>query len=163
MELYYDFRLAGRNAGYYYLNLGTSLLRSHTRFRNGDGLQVSLFEVRHDGERALAYRSGDAGWVDLTQYPADHIPTSAYPLLLPRVIDRPLVYTAISEGDGKLLGDTVLTPASDRIIERRDGRVVRRFTMRDGIPVRIDWGGPVSHLCDGAEEAVRGSELPFVP
>lgn len=162
MELYYDFRIDGRNAGYYYLKIDASHLRSHTRFRVDDTIQVSLFEVRHDGERALAYRCADAPWIDLADYPADHVPTSAYPILLPRAIDRPLVYTAILEGDGLFLPETVLAPSGDEIVESRGGRVVRRFTMRDGVPVQIDWGGPVSHLRDNVDEAVRKSGVKFV-
>lgn len=94
----------------------------------------------------------------MQDYEANHYPTSAYPLLLPRVEDR-LVYISIDEGTGEINGETVLERSGDTITETHRDAVIRRFRMKDGTPIEIDWGGPISTLHETLAEAKAGSPL----
>lgn len=160
-ELFYNFCFGETNHGYYYLRQQDNLLFSEAKFCRENELYTNTFSVKHDGSSVLAYKYGDEAWVDFTSQSAHHFPTSAYPLLLPNAFSKPYVYTAIAEGDGSVLGETILVSEGNEIVETRKGQVVRRFTLEKEVPVAIDWGGPVSHLCTSAAEAVKGSDVTF--
>jgi hypothetical protein len=159
-EFFYDFTLNDQNRGYSYLRFDEKHLYSFTRFLvEDDEIYTNIFSLRLDGERVLACRHGDAEWADLNGQPDDHYPTCAYPLLLSRVTSTGYTYVQVSCDDGEVIGEALLSRAGDDIVETVDGKVHRRFTMRDGVPIRIDWGGAVSHLCATADEAAAGSGL----
>lgn len=161
-DYYYNFKMGEENRGYYYLYHDEETMFSYTRFLIAeDEIFINIFRLKLAGEKILAcqYRTDD--WVDFTNRPANHYPTSGYPLFLSKALKEPFVYTAVYEGDGSIFGETTLTPVDNVIQETRDGKLMRQFTMENGIPVAIDWGGPISYLCADATEAVRDSGLAF--
>jgi hypothetical protein len=94
----------------------------------------------------------------MQNYEANHYPTSAYPLLLPRVEEK-FVYISVDEGTGEIAGETMLERTGDVITETRQGQLLRQFRMKGDIPIEIDWGGPISTLRDSLVEAKAGSPL----
>lgn len=161
-ELFYNFYIGGENEGYYYLNQTGESLFSQTKFLlDGGEVFINTFSLKLDQVKVTAYKYRDGDWVDFSVQPANYYPTSAYPLLLTKAKVKPYTYTAIRESDGAILGETTLKANGDDIIEMRDGQINRHFTMKGDLPVTIDWGGPISHLCQDAEEAVKGSEIVF--
>ena len=161
-ERFYNFYRGEKNQGYYYVKQTDDSLFSQAKFMLEDSeLFTNTFHLKIDQGRVVSYKYRDDDWVDFRSHPADHYPTSAYPLLLSRAVIEPYTYIAIYEGEGSVLGETTLTADGDDIIETRDAQVKRRFMMRDGVPVMINWGGPISHLCQDAKEAVNGSEVAF--
>ena len=87
--------------------------------------------------------------------------------LLRAEIHRPslleLEYFAVEEGTGNVLGKTVLKRVGEEIHEIRAGKTGRRFRMKNGVAVEINWNGPVSHLKDSLKEAVSGSPISVEP
>ena len=162
-EYFYDFTIDGDNHGYSYLSFDHETLYSFTRFLiEKEEVYTNVFSLKLDGGRVLACKHEDADWVDLGDQPPDHFPACAYPLLLPRVASPPYAYIQVSCDDGSIIGKTLLSREGADIVESRDGKEYRRFTMQGDVPVRIDWGGAVSHLCANGDEAVAGSGLDFL-
>jgi len=156
--LYYDFSFGDKNAGYFEVRQSSGKIYMNAKFEMGGELLVNPFEITYEGEKVLAVRAGDGEWLDFSKFPANHYPTSAYPLLLPRVKDE-LGYISVEEGSGRIIGEILLKRVGDTIHESKDGKTIRKFRMKDGVAVEIDWGGPVSHLKSSLEEAVKGSPL----
>lgn len=143
MRLEYDFRIGDRDAGTFVLVDDGAELRQLVSFQADDGSRYeNRYAVRYHEGRATAYRVGDGEWVDCASFPPDHFPTSAYPLLVRGGTAR---YVAIDEDTGALR-PRELERLADRVIERQDGTPIRTFHLRDGVIVRIDWGGAVSNL-----------------
>lgn len=154
------------NHGFYYLSHTEHLLYSHTEFNIPDGIYQNIFQVKLQEDQVLAYKHNDGGWVNVE---SGQYPTSAYPLLLPKLTTGSFRYTAISEDSGDLLGRVKLERIGNDIIETLDdqtgetGKIMRRFVMSpdksDDVPISIDWGGATSFLCKDADEAVKGTNL----
>ena len=155
---FYDFAFADKNAGYFEIRQDKGMIYQNAKFQMGEVTYENPFSLKIEGNRVLAYKMGDGDWVDFTGYPEDNYPESAYPLLLPRVKEE-LSYFAVSEKDGTIMGRTVLKRTEDLIEETRDGKIVRTFRMKNGVPIEINWGGPVSHLKESLREAVSGSPI----
>ncbi len=154
---FHDFRFGDRNAGYFEIRDDGSEIFMNAVFEMKGERYENPFGVRYEHDRVLAFRMGDGDWVDFATYPANHYPTSAYPLLLRRLQDR-LEYQAVEEGTGDVLGKTLLERVGDTVTETRNGKVVRKYVLRDGKPVEIEWGGgAVSHIAESYEDAVKGS------
>ena len=154
---FYDFRFGEQPAGCFEITDDGNEIRMNAVFVMKGERYENPFALRYIGDRVTSYRTGDGPWMTV---PPDCHPTSAYPLLVPRVRDR-LVYTAIREGDGSNLGETVLDRDGDTVTETRDGRVVRVFRLDgQGAIVAIDWGGgATSTLRADRRAAVAGSPL----
>ena len=155
-KLYYDFSIGEQNAGYYTINSRPGVITMLAKFMLDGEIYENFFELKHDGDRVTAYRSGEGGWQSMEEFGEDHYPTSAYPLLLGKVKDR-YVYQSIDEGSGEVQGETVLVRSGKRIIEKRRHITRRVFWMDGNIPIKIDWGGPVSMLQETPERARMGS------
>ena len=154
---FYDFRFGDQNAGYFEISDDGSTICMKAVFQMEGERYENPFRVRYERERVLAFKTGDGDWVEMGRYPADHFPTSAFPLLLRRLQDK-LEYQAIEEGTGNVLGKTVLERVEDTVTETRDGKVVRRFVLRDEKPIEIEWGGgAVSHIAESYKDAVKDS------
>lgn len=93
--------------------------------------------------------------------PPHHYPSCAYPLFLTKVTTAPYRYRQVSEDDGAFCADVTLSWEDNDIVEYRHDKEMRRFTMLDGVPIRIDWGGAISYLCRTSEEATQASGLEF--
>lgn len=154
------------NHGYYYLSYSLShsenLLYSHTEFNTPEGRYQNIFQVKFEPDlqnQVVAYKHNNGGWVNVG---AGQYPTSAYPLLLPKVVSS-FSYLAVSEDTGEILGEAVLEHVGDEITETIEGNIMRRFTLNpqksDAIPISIDWGGAVSFLCKDELEAVKGTNI----
>ena len=162
-EYFYIFKVNGENRGYSYLRLDQKRLLSYTRFlMENDEIYTNVFVLKLNGERVLACKHGLADWVDFSDQPHHHYPSCAYPLLLTRVASQPYTYMQISEDDGAAIGETTLWRDGADLVETRNAKEYRRFTMRNGIPIKINWGGAISILCKSAEEATEGSSIEFV-
>ena len=144
------------NAGYFTIANQPGHITQIATFELEGEIYENVFELKYDGDRVTAFRAGKSEWHSMTAYGTDHYPSSAYPLLLAKAQPR-FVYTSINEGTGEVEGETVLERAGDTITESRDGKTVRVFRMADGIPVEIDWGGPISTLCAGLDKAKASS------
>lgn len=167
------------NCGFYYLSHQESDIYSHTEFHTPDGPYSNIFRVKTtkdkktQEESVFAYSHNKSVWVAAK---VNHYPTSAYPLLLPKVGRRPLKYFSISESDHEIMGEVVLTRKGNQIVETLKGQVIRRFFMDDSktgsntsseanldfnehVPTTIDWGGAVSFLCKNEIEAVKGTNI----
>ena len=161
-EYFYNFKVNEENQGYSYLRLDHTSLFSLTRFRIGeDETYSNVFSLKLSGEKVLACKHGDADWVDFSRLPPNHYPGCAYPLLLSKVTSDPYTYIQVSEDDGSILGETVFSREGRDIVESQKGTETRRFTMRNGVPIKIDWGGAISILCETADEAIEGSGIEF--
>jgi hypothetical protein len=141
----YDFRVGSRPAGWFVAEDDGAELRQSVSFETDDGERYEQrYAVRYHGSRVLAYRLGDADWVDCSALPDDHYPTAAYPLVIRHGLDR---YVAIDEETGGQSPRT-LDRAGERVIERQGDAVVRTFELRDDVIVGIDWGGATSTLTE---------------
>ena len=161
-EFFYDFQFDNENRGYSYLSIDAIKLYSFTRFvLDSNKVFTNTFMLKLNDNEILACKHGDLDWVYLNEKPPHHFPGCAYPLLLPRAEIKPYTYVQISEDDGSVIGKTQLRRELNDIIESQNGAICRKFTMEGEIPVRIDWGGAVSHLCSTSDESVRDSGLSF--
>lgn len=143
MRWQYDFRIGSRTAGWFAAEDDGAELRQSVSFETDDGHRYEQsYAVRYRGSRVLAYRVGDAEWVDCWSLPDDHYPTAAYPLVIRHGLDR---YVAIDEETGQT-SERTLDRAGELVIERLGGEVVRTFEVRDEVIVGIDWGGATSTL-----------------
>lgn len=142
----YDFRVGDRLVGTFVLEDDGTQIRQRTSFVTDDG---DTYEVRHAvqyrGRRVVAYRLDDGGWIDMSPLPADHLPTSAFPLVLRHGMEA---YVAIDEETGSTAPRT-LTREGARIVERDGERIVRQFEERFGRITWIDWGEATSTLLEG--------------
>ena len=164
-----------KNYGFYYLSHQDGRIYSHTEFNTPDGIYRNIFNLKIKESTVIAYKHNDGPWVDVQE---NHFPTSAYPLLLPKVGNEPLRYLCISEDTGELIGEAVLTrQVNDEaidIVETVQHKVMRRFTMAieaktkeaeshpelpSFLPKSIDWGGAKSFLCRDEAEAVQGTSF----
>ena len=154
---FYDFRFDAQPAGYFEISDDGSEIRMNAVFVMEGERCENPFALRYRGDRVLAYQIGDDAWQEV---PPDAYPTSAYPLLVPRVRDR-LVHRAIREGDGGDLGETLLVRTGDTVTETRAGQVIRVFTLdAQGTIVAIDWGGgATSTLRADRAAAMAGSPV----
>lgn len=162
-KYFYNFIFDGNNQGYSYLYLSSEKLVSYTRFLTEENtIYSNSFVLKLEGENILACKHGDADWVDFSNQPAHHYPSCAYPLFLTKVTTEPYNYRQVSEDDGSFCADMRLLWQGDDIVEYHRDRETRRFTMLDGVPIRINWGGAMSHLCRTSEEAIQGSGIEFI-
>ncbi len=154
---FYDFRFGEQPAGYFEITDDGDEIRMNAVFAIDGEVCENPFTLRYAGDRVTAYQIGDGPWQVV---PPDRYPTSAYPLLVPRVRER-MVHQAIREGDGSDLGETVLVRDGDIVTETRGGQVVRVFRLdAQGAIVAIDWGGgATSTLRADRAAAVAGSPL----
>lgn len=159
-EIFYTFCFEGKNQGYYYLKQTKDNLLSETKFYQANGeLYINTFQLTLEQAQVTAYKYRDREWVDFRAYPKNYFPTSAYPLLLSKALKKPYTYTAVSEHNDSVAGELVLTKRDNEILETKAGTVLRRFVMKDDLPVIIDWGGPISQLCNNSSEAVKDTDL----
>lgn len=180
-QLFYNFcfpdaKEGFENFGFYYLSHQLNYIYSHTEFNTPKGIYRNIFKLKIKDTTVTAYKHNDGTWVNVQ---ANHFPTSAYPLLLPKVGDESLRYLCISEATGELIGETVLARVGNDIIETRQDKltgqdkIIRIFTMKQEsdlyikvpryipnyIPRSIDWSGAKSFLCSNKIEAVKGTNL----
>jgi hypothetical protein len=148
MRLGYDFRIGDRDAGTFVVTDDGAELRQRVSFLTDEGDRYeNAYAVRYASDRVLAFSVGNGDWVDCAGLPPDHAPTCAYPLLIRRGVTR---YVAIDEESGARTPRD-LEHLSDRVVERQNGAQVRAFDLRDGVIVRIDWGGAISTLRSSTE------------
>ena len=157
---HYSFEFGGCNAGYYVIEEEIGRIAMKAVFRMEEEVFENVFELRLQEGQLTHFRANEGPWVDMAQFPADHYPTSAYPLLLRGLRDQ-RTYVAIHEGDRTPIGQTVLTRDGDIVTETRHGNTVRIFTLDGDAVESIDWGGPVSHRRPTLVEAIAGSTLPL--
>ena len=155
---FYDFKIEDTNAGYFEIKDDGSEIYMMAKFKMGDEIYENPFWLKYTGDRVTAYKTGQGDWVDFTTFDEDHYPSSAYPLFLSRVKDE-LEYIGVNEGKEEVSGRRTLKRDGDEILELQDGKVGRKFRMKDGIPIEINWNGPVSHLKSSLIEAKAGSPL----
>jgi hypothetical protein len=137
----YDFRVGSRRAGWFVAEDDGAELRQSVSFDTDEGERYEQrYALRYRGRRVLAYRVGDAEWVDCSALPDDHYPTAAYPLVIRHGLHR---YVAIDEETGRT-SERTLDRSDERVIERQGHEVVRTFELRDDEIVGIDWGGATS-------------------
>jgi hypothetical protein len=155
---WYDFRFAGERAGWFELHESPGELSENAVFQMDGKVWENPFGVRHAGGRVTAYRCTPDTWI-AAPAGGDRYPTSAFPLLVPRVRDR-VAYTEINEGTGaEQPAEMVRT--GDVVETRTGGKVATRFHLDpDGTIRSIEWGGgATSTLVAGEAEAKAG--LPF--
>ena len=116
------------------------------------------FAVKHTDGKVTSYKFGYEDWKPFTGYGADHYPTTAWPLLLEKAQPK-FSYFPVVEGTGEAQEETTLKRKGDMIYETREGKTVRSFKMKDGIPIEIYWGGPRSVLKANLAEAKAGSPI----
>lgn len=161
-EYYYNFTVSGENRGYSYLKYDTQQLYSFTRFYFEENeLLTNIFRLKISNQIVLACQYNDNPLIEFTAPQTDYYPSCAYPLFLNKASIKPYTYMQIAEADGSYIGQTELVKHGSEIEESRNGDVLRTFSMENNTPVRIDWGGAVSHWCRNAEESIKGSGLSF--
>ena len=153
---HYDFRFGNDNAGWFEILEEPERIWMKAVFDLDGEDYENEFELRIVDGAVTAYRYGAGEWRDMPEG-EDIYPGSAYPLLISRLTDT-LTFRSLREEDGEIIGVTTLTREGDEVIERLGDTETRRFTLRDGEIIRIDWGGPVSHLHDSLESAQAGSK-----
>ena len=148
---YYDFTIDGERVGYYEIDERPGLLYANARMLIDGAAQQRAFWVRHADGRPTEVRVGGSGW---QRVPSGAFPTSAYPLVLRRALDR---YRAFVEGTGAL-DEREIRNEDGVVVERSSDRVTRTFIVRAGVVVAISWGGGAeSRLVSSWEEATRGT------
>jgi hypothetical protein len=155
-QLNYDFKIEPENAGYFTITSDEGDITMLAKFVVDGEIHENLFELKHDGLNVTAYKTGNNEWQSMQDCDTNRYPSSAYPLLLPRVEQR-LVYISIDEGTGEIAGETMLERTGDVITETRRGQLIRQFKMKDEIPIEINWGGPISTLHETFTAAKQGS------
>lgn len=155
---FYDFKLDDDNAGFFEIKIESNEIYQNVKFKNGNEIYENPFFLKLEKDQVIAFKKGDGTWVNIKDYKENHYPSSAYPLLLPKVKDR-LEYFQINEATGNVEGLTILERAGDTINEYRDQKLLRSFKMTDSTPVEINWGGACSKMRSSFEEALAGSPL----
>jgi hypothetical protein len=155
-QRYYDFKLGQINLGYFTIVRKPGHIMMMAKFETDGEVTENLFELKLDDHHVTAFKIGGGEWQNMDQYGKNHYPTSAYPLLLPRVKEL-FVYHSIDESTGEVEGERMLERVGDVITESLAGKITRVFQMKDGIPVEINWGGPISTLRDSLKDAKAGS------
>ncbi|MEJ6404378.1 hypothetical protein [Yoonia sp. 2307UL14-13] len=145
--LSYTFEIDGITCGKMDVYRSDGYLRSVTDFETpAFGHVVSDFAYYHKDRRIHRARKAPLDWVDFTDLSDDAFPDCAYPLLIARALRQDFDYLCIDLEGQRQPAHHRMARSDDVVIETRDGQVLRRFGLNDGIPVHIDWGGAVSSL-----------------
>lgn len=153
---FYTFSLGGSHCGYYREVRTQDRLLSHARFKMDEQVVDSYFEYRLVGGKVSAFRlDPDEAFVDV---PADHIPTGGVLLLVPQV-QQVTSINVVKEGDLAKRWPVELRREGDHVTEFRGEKKGREFWLKDGVIVRMNWGGDaVSELKANKAEAMAGLE-----
>jgi hypothetical protein len=154
---FYDFKIGGENRGFCEVRDDGHEIYMRAVFEMDGSVYNNEFGVRYQRERVVAFRYGAGSWRSF-EFPPDHYPSAAYPILLRRLFQE-LTYVAVDDETGRIRGTTRLLRKRDTVVEKRRGKTERVFTMRAGKVVRVDWGGPISDVRSSLEAAVAGSPL----
>ena len=145
--LSYSFEIGGNRCGQMDVHRSNGYLRTVTEFETPEtGHVLADFEVWFDGLKVIKARKKPLEWVAFAGLPNDAFPDCAYPLLIQKSQDSNFDYWCV---DLEQHREPVLHKVSrtdDLIVETRGKQVLRRFSMDDGIPAWIDWGGASSSL-----------------
>lgn len=151
---FYDFRIDGDVVGYFEIEATPSSIYQRARFVVDDSIVDNRYHLRLEDGSVTGFSTGDdAIWTSLDTYASEAYPLSSFPLLLDR-LDGELTYLPIDESTGEVGPRRVLQREGATVIERRDGRMTRSFTVQEGILTSIDWGGATSVLQPDRERAV---------
>lgn len=153
---YYTFRFGAHNAGYFMTDETADSITMAAVFRLDGMLVENPFALRLAHGRVTHYKAGTAAWQPMPDDPCIY-PTSAYPLVV-RCVGEQFTYLALHEGTGEIV-PTDLQRIHDRVIETRGTEIVRQFWLAGDAIIKIDWGGPVSELCESLEQAKAGSDV----
>jgi peroxiredoxin len=148
---YYDFAIDGARVGYVEVDEREDELYTNARMLVGGEPRENPFWLRHEAGRPTRVKMGGSPWSDV---PEGAFPTCAYPLVLRSGRSR---YRAFIEGTGEI-EDRDLHRDGGRVVESRQGTVVRTFGLDGDRVVSISWGEATeSRLVGSRSEAVRGT------
>lgn len=153
---YYTFEMSGQNLGYHMITQEADRIEQNTRFRMGDDEIHNIFVLKLDEGQISAFKYKDDDWVQMNEFGENCYPSSAYELLL-ELVDPVFEYESIEEGSASVVGTRKLVRDGHVVTEFDGGDVTRRFWLKDGQVVQVDWGGAISKICGSFEEAVAGS------
>jgi hypothetical protein len=151
---YYTFSIGGAHCGYYREEQTADRLVSHARFRMEEHVIDAFFEYRLVGGKVTAFRlDPDDAFIDV---PADHVPTGGVLLLVPQV-QQVTTINVVKEGDLTKRWPVELRRDGDHVTEFRGEKKGREFWLKDGVIVRMNWGGDaLSELKANKAEAMAG-------
>lgn len=151
---YYTFSLGGTHCGYYCEERTAERLVSHARFRMDGQVIDSFFEYRLVNGKVTSFRlDPDDAFIDV---PADHVPTGGVLLVVPQV-QQVTTLSVVKEGDLTKRWAIELRRDGDHITEFRGEKKGREFWLKDGVIVRMNWGGDaISELKATKAEALAG-------
>lgn len=151
---FYTLFIAGAHCGYYREERAADRLVCHARFRMDDQLIDSFFEYRLVGGKVTDFRlAPDEAFVAV---PADHVPTGGVLLVVPNV-QQVTALNVVMEGDLAKRWPIELRREGDHVTEFRGDKKGREFWLKDGVIVRVNWGGDaVSDLKANKAEATAG-------
>ena len=158
---FYDFRIDGDVAGYFELAVSPEEIYQCASFTTGDTIEVNEYMLRIEDAELVAFSTGEQpGWTSLGRYSDDAYPLSAFPYLIDRLEDE-RTYDPIIESTGAVVARRTLRREGETVLEYQDGRVMRSFTLAEGIPIEIDWGGATSSIRESQEDALRTSPVGY--
>jgi len=156
---YYTFEIDGQKVGYYEESNENGILSSNARLVMHGEMYENPFGIMHTNGRVTAYRYGNSDWIEFKEQ-VDVYPTSALPLILPRVNEgEEYEYTQFIEGQGMIGKRAILKSEGEGVVsEYVEGTLMRRVVIREGVIVEYGWGGSAkSVLCESRTEAIKGT------
>lgn len=161
MKTYFTFEIDGERVGYYAESDHEGVLAAVAWIQMEGQWFENAFWIRHEQGRVLSYRFTGSDWQAFEEE-ADVFPTSAFPLLLRRVLnEKSITYRQFIEGEHAVGREAVLTLEGNRVVETVGGQPGRSAVFAEGEVVQYGWGGTaVSHRCASREDALRGLALP---
>lgn len=150
--LKYSFEIEGICCGHMHVHYSDRHFRTVTEFHTIEtGRILAEFEVDFDQLDVVRARKRPFGPVDFTKLPAVSYPDCAYPLLIERSFESGFDYACVDLEQRKLPQPRHIARNDNEVVETRDGQVLRRFILDDGVPSMIDWGGASSNLLSATE------------
>lgn len=150
---FYDFRIDGKNVGYFELRIEEDKIYQNVKFQSPDGVYENPFYLMLRQGRVTAFKKADQNWISMSLYQENQFPSSSFPLLLPLVTDY-LEYFQISEATGLVEGPLRLERIGSVIHEFQEQNFRRSFRIENGVIVEINWGGAISKIKNTFDEAV---------
>ena len=157
---YYSFIIDGEKVGYYEVEDRDGILYQNAFMTmNGDSFE-NPFWVKHQNGKITAYRFGDEDWVNLSTFPANTYPTSAFELLAKRLADGEVFeHGRINEGKGIVTGTARLERKGNTVRELVDGKSGRYLMLDESNAVtEYGWGGSAKSVkVANKTEALEGT------
>jgi len=145
---YYSFIIDGKKVGYYEAEMKDGILYQNALFEmNGDEYE-NKFLVKTENGKIVSYKAGDDEWKELSNFPENSFPSSAFDILAKKLKDGDsFEYNFINEGKNEVVGKAQLKRNGVKVIETRDGKENRYVVLdKDNSAIEYGWGGTAKSI-----------------